>query len=98
MACVDNEIRRRDVGRQVYGYGTPKLPNAYVDRHELPMDKLKKQNSYEVATSHGNITLTSNKPNFGFMPTADAVFFLREECLGSRFDSYPARYYPTGSR
>ena len=92
---IDNEVRRRDIGQQSYGGGVPKQGTAHTDRHGLVKPRKGEQHT-EVATSHGNLVLTSHEQDFGFMPTAQAVFFLRDECLGSRFDAYPARYYRKG--
>jgi len=91
--CYMPETRRRDVGLQIYGKGTPSMNSTLTDRVGL----LKKQPSVikEVATSHGNLHLTSNKRDLGFVPTADAVLFLRHEYLGSRASAPPQRYFPT---
>jgi hypothetical protein len=97
MACVLPEVRRRDIGSQSYGSGAPRLPTAFTDRHGL-VEKSKGERSTQVATSHGNVVLTSNEQHRGFMPTADAVLFLKHEYLGSRFGAYPSRYYPAAWR
>lgn len=91
------EKRRREVGNQSYGGRTPVLNTAHTDRHGL-LKPPRQQQSVSVATSHGNLHLTSNEESRGFMPTADAVLFLREEYLGSRFRAPPARFYPTAWR
>lgn len=90
---LDKEVRRRDVGAQSYGRGTPKLPSAHTDRHGLP-EKTRLEQSVEAATSHGNVLLTSSDKHRGFLPTADAVLFLRREYPDSRFGAYPSRYFP----
>jgi len=75
----DREVRRRDVGPQRYGSGTPAFNGS---------------GSYtEIATSHGNLKLSSDEPHLGFMPTAATVDFLRSEYLGSRSNPPPARFY-----
>ena len=95
MACIDDEIRRRDIGKQYYGGGTPKFPTAVTDRHGLSM-KAPKLHSASIETSHGNLEIPSHKQDLGFMPTAEAVFFLRDQYQSSRFDAYPTRYYRRG--
>lgn len=91
------ETRRRDVGAQKYASGTPTLPIAHTDRHGL-LTKPRHQETEIFPTSHGNLKLTSSDQSRGFMPTADAVLFLRSEYLGSRFRTPPTRYYPTAWR
>ncbi len=91
---VDNEVRRRDVGKQVYGGGVPKLPGAHTDRNGL-LKAPKSETRVQVPTPHGDLTLTSNEQHLGFMPTADAVHFLKYEYVGSRLGAPPSRYYPT---
>jgi hypothetical protein len=87
-----HEIRRRDVGKQVYGSGIPTLPGAYTDRNGL-LKSPNGEKQIQVPTAHGNITLTSNEQHLGYMPTASAVHFLKHEYLGSRFGAHPPRYY-----
>jgi hypothetical protein len=93
VARIEKEVRRRDVGQQTYGSGTPTQMGAHVDRHGL-LKPPKLQSFVTVDTSHGKLNLTSNEQDLGFMPTAAAVNFLRHEYLGSRFAPKPARYYP----
>ena len=88
------ETRRRDVGQQKYGRGVPTLNSTLTDRHGL-LESKRGTGTTEVATSHGKLRLSSNEPNLGFMPTASAVLFLREEYQGSRAPVPPQRYYPT---
>ena len=86
------ERRRRDVGQQSYATGTPAFNSTLVERSGVLS---KKQTSYTgVPTSHGNIKLSSNQRDYGFMPTADAVLFLRHEYVGSRAPPTPQRFYP----
>ena len=92
-ACYLPEVRRKDVGQQMYGNNTPKFNSAQTDRHGLIIKKASTFTS--LPTSHGTICIPSNeKQDLGFMPTADAVLFLKHEYLGSRESAPPQRYFP----
>ena len=89
----EEEARRRDIGRQRYGTGTPIQDSALTDRHGLVL-RTRPDGLTKVDTSSGAVMLTSHRPtDGGFLPTADAVNFLRDECAGSRFGAHPARYF-----
>ena len=87
------ETRRRDVGKQMYGTGIPVTNHSHVDRYGL-LERKRTSQSEMMPTSHGNLRLSSTEPDLGFLPTADAIFFLRSEYLGSRQSDPPARYFP----
>ena len=91
--CHTQETRRRDVGMQIYGSGVPSFNSSVTDRFGLL--KSDATTFKTVPTSHGNIRLSSNNRDLGFMPTGDAVLFLRHEYLGSRAPVPPQRYFPT---
>ena len=91
--CRDAEVRRKDVGVQRYGSGTPAMNCALTDRNGLVLKKRALEVS-EVPTSHGNITLRANDPDLGFLPTADAVLFLRSQYVGSRAPDPRQRFFP----
>ena len=88
----EREVRRKDVGVQKYASGTPAFNGHITDRNGLLTKKAGVRS--EMVTSHGNVKLTSNEPDFGFAPTADSILFLRSEYLGSRQSDPPARYFP----
>ena len=86
------ETRRRDIGQQKYGSGIPTFNSTLTDRDGLLIKR--RSDVTDRQTSHGDIRLTSNQRDLGFMPTADAVLFLRHEYRGSRALSPPRRYFP----
>ena len=93
--AIDNcatEIRRSDVGVQKYGGSAPAMGSASVDLFGLVSTK--KESRTPAGTSHGPVILQHTKRDLGFLPTADAVLFLRHEYQGSRAPKYPQRYYP----
>jgi hypothetical protein len=85
------EVRRRDVGMQKYGHGIPKFNGSITDRDGLLMKERKQFTQFQ--TSHGSVALPSNTEKLGFLPTADAVLFLRHEYLGSTAPTPPQRYF-----
>ena len=88
--CIEREVRRRDVGSQSYGHGVPTMNSGLTDRLGFAI----KATSYDdFSTSHGKIRLSSNERDFGFMPTAASVLFLKHEYLGSRLPPPPQRYF-----
>lgn len=89
-AMCMREVRRRDIGAQMYGHGTPTFNGSLTDRAGLVIDAT---DYTQVATSHGNLKLSSSSPNLGFMPTVDAILFLKSEYVGSRLDPPPERFY-----
>ena len=97
VAIRTPELRRRDVGHQRYGQGIPKFNSSVTDRHGLihtnPRDFT------VMNTSHGSVALPShNEENLGFLPTADAILFLKHEYLGSRAPVPPQRFFPPAWR
>lgn len=87
------ETRRKDVGLQRYGDGTPSTGPTLTDRHGLAKPR-KSAKLIPFQTSHGEIRLEENKlEDTGFMPTALAVNFLRSEYLGSRAPVQPTRFF-----
>ena len=83
------DIRRKDVGHQKYGKGNPVLSGSYLDHRGLPEPK-RREKRITVPTQVGNVTLSSEEPNLGFLPTADQVLFLSPEYAES---SLTPRYY-----
>ena len=91
--CKMTEVRRRDIGTQAYGSGIPTLNGTLLDKFGLLAKQ--KPNYKQVATSHGDVNLSQNVPDLGFMPTADSLLFLKHEYLGSRAPVTPQRFFPT---
>ena len=92
LAYCNKESRRRDVGVQKYGSNTPSFNSTLQDRNGLLIER--RSAVTDRPTSHGDIRLTSNDRDLGFMPSADAILFLRHEYRGSRATSPPRRYFP----
>lgn len=70
LPAVNNqpEVRRRDVGQQVYGGKVPKIEGV------------------------------GKAQDLGFLPTADAILFLKHQYVGSRAPTEPQRYFPLSWR
>ena len=86
------EVRRRDVGAQTYGKGTPAQLGAKVTIWNL-YDVKQKPKYTTFATSHGDLNLSSNAPKTDFLPTAGAVNFL-SSTQGTSQPYAPVRYFP----
>lgn len=85
------ETRRKDVGVQRYGHGIPKFNSSIADRDGLLMKEPRQFTQFE--TSHGPVAIPFNTEKLGFLPTADAILFLRHEYLGSTAPTPPKRYF-----
>ena len=86
------EVRRRDVGTQQYGNGTPKMNSAAVDRNNLLVKEATQTEMF--STSQGLIALPTSRANCGFLPTADTVLFLKDQYEGTRTLIPPLKYFP----
>ena len=88
--CVD-EVRRKDVGRQRYGGGKPTQTGSRTNVFGM-YDTRQKPAFASFATSHGDLALSSSREKHGFLPSADAVDFLRST-LGTRLEPPPQRFF-----
>lgn len=88
--CVP-ELRRRDVGSQKYGSGTPTFNGDRCNRDGVVDGR---PNSFlTFPTSHGPIAIGEPmRQDLGWMPTVEGVLFLRDQYPGSRLQDAPLRY------
>lgn len=91
MSKDEMEVRRRDVGVQRYGSGTPKQNGSILDVWGH-IDKKQKVVHTNAATMVGDVALGASKPNLGYLPTAADVDFL-SRTLGTRRLDPPLRYF-----
>jgi hypothetical protein len=85
------EMRRKDVGQQMYPVGTPTLPHDRVDRNGV-LKNDRRPETARLLTGFGPVVIESTRKDEGSLPSAGEVDFLRH-AQGSRLPVPPDRYY-----
>lgn len=86
------EVRRRDVGMQRYGQKIATTGNASINQYGLASKKNESKQYFK--TSNGDVGLSiESKPDLGYLPTADAIYFLKHQYVGSRQPDPPTRFF-----